>query len=236
MIYKKASHVGVILSFVIFITFIIFLYSAIEPMTKVQRGKQDLVKYLKTALINEFKENLTSVSIAIKDSVSSFCVKINSFEDTEENTIVKNIENNEVLSSYLKDNKINIKRNQAQNIKIYYSKEFPKENFFSCNYELSEDDYTLGSIRTTKEIFKSKIINLTEFINEGDSNYNEIKKQLKIPPGSEFGFSFEDSEKKEIAKTKEKNISTNIYVEEIPIQYIDSEANINPGFLRIRVW
>ena len=238
MIYKKnkrASHVGVILSFVIFITFIVFLYSTIEPMTKVQRGKQDLVKYLKIELINKFKNNLTTVSIAIDEDISQDCIKINSI-DAEGNVVVKN-ESGRILNSFLSSGKLNINREDCINLKIYYSKEFSEGSFLDCNTELQKDiDYTIGLIRTTKEIFLSKIINLTKFINESDSNYNEIKKELKIPLGSEFSFIFEDSDKKEIAKTKQKNVSVDVYAEEVPAQYIDSEANINPGFLKIKVW
>jgi len=86
-----------------------------------------------------------------------------------------------------------------------------------------------------EQIFESKIISLAEFIKD-KNNYEAVKKRLEIPSGDEFGFIFEDGNREIIAKTEEKEITTNIFVEEIPIQYIDNQANKKPGFLRIKVW
>ena len=72
-------------------------------------------------------------------------------------------------------------------------------------------------------------------INRYEIGYENLKDELKIPVGSEFGFSF-TNRTSGVVGTEEKNISTSIYAEEIPIQYIDGEANINPGFISIKVW
>jgi len=76
---------------------------------------------------------------------------------------------------------------------------------------------------------------MIEFIDEYEDRYESIKDELKIPPGSEFGFSLIYSNQTRIG-TEQKEISTNIYSEEIPVQYVDRQANINSGFINILVW
>ena len=72
-------------------------------------------------------------------------------------------------------------------------------------------------------------------INEYETNYSELKSELKIPLGSEFGFSLIYNNGTRIG-TEEKELSISIYAREIPVQYVDREANINSGFLNIQVW
>ncbi len=231
---RKASHVGVVLSFVIFITFIIFLYSITEPATTVDRGKEDLLEYLKTELIRDFSADMTTETILIKDSVVSDCVRIDT-EDGDLTTIAKDEETGNILESYFDGNKVEIKRNSATNLKVYYSEEFPEiYSSLGCT-DLNEEDYEFGLVRTMEEIFESRILNFSNFINNSQG-YDSIKEEYNIPPGSEFGFAFEDGNRNVLVETQDKDVSTDIYVNEVTIQYIDNEANIKPGFIRIKVW
>jgi hypothetical protein len=230
---KRGGHVGMMLSFVIFITFLVFLYSITEPATRIERGKQDLLSYLKTELVKEFSSDMTSATI--NASASEKCIKISPITGTEGlGVIAQDLESKDqgiLLSYILPDNKVRIDTNNAKLVKVYYSDEFEKV--------LGEDDdcggensYSLGLVRTEEHIFESKI---QAVVNDFEANYSEIRDQLNIAPGDEFGFSFRNANDDTI-NTPEKNVTVNIYVEEVPIQYIDSEANIKPGFLSIRVW
>ncbi len=229
---KKASHVGVVLSFVIFVTFIIFLWSIFQPLTEFERGKQDTLDYLQVELIREFAADMTAATITLSSPYSG-CLLVDITEGVEKKAVVKDKENN-LLNYDISDDKIGVDLVNNDFFKIYYSGEFEDDSISigGC----SEDPYDVGLVRTTEEIFETKIKNLSDFINEGEDNYEEIKQRLKLAIGDEFGFTFKNGSNDFIAGTEEKDISVNIYVEEIPIQYIDSKANINPGFLSIRVW
>jgi len=231
---KRASHVGVVLSFVIFITFIIFLYSITEPATNIDRGKQDLLNFLKIELVKDFSADLTEETIVIDKNIQDDCVRI----DTEDDNLVSvavDEETGEVLESYFDGDKVEIKRGDSNDIKVYYSKEFSNGESISGCVDIGEDDYNLGLVRTTENIFESKIINFSGFI-DNSQGYEEIKQKYKMATGDEFGFIFEDGERNVIVETKEKEVSTDIFVEEIAIQYVDNEAHIKPGFLKIKVW
>ena len=66
---KRGSHVGIVLSFVIFVTFLAFLYTIIEPTIKIQQDKESLLNYLKIELMETFSADLTSTSITINKSL-----------------------------------------------------------------------------------------------------------------------------------------------------------------------
>ncbi|MFH1917494.1 MAG: hypothetical protein ABIJ14_00060, partial [Nanoarchaeota archaeon] len=69
-----------------------------------------------------------------------------------------------------------------------------------------------------------------------ETNYSDLKKDLKIPDENEFGFDFIYNNDRTTIKVGEENSQTNIYIEEIPVQYIDEEANILTGLIKIKVW
>ena len=75
---KRGSHVGVMLSFVIFLTFFIFLYTIIEPVIRTQEDKQALSDYLGTELIKMSFANMTTFSIKINEDINQNkdCIKL----------------------------------------------------------------------------------------------------------------------------------------------------------------
>ncbi len=58
---KRGSHVGMMISFVIFITFLVFLYSILQPVIKTRQDKELVLDSLKTELLNMLNET-TSVT------------------------------------------------------------------------------------------------------------------------------------------------------------------------------
>jgi hypothetical protein len=228
---KRGSHVGIVLSFVIFVTFIIFLYSALEPAIKTDKNKQILSDYLEIELIKQFSANLTSAIISNDTDPSLFnCLKINSseLEGGGLNAIVKDREDNPVNSKSL-TNSLEIDWTNEEFFKIYYSEEFQVGDY-TCGS--SHKSYNILTLKKGNYIFETKI---KKIINYTDENYEKFKKELNIPLGSEFGFSFKNNSK-DIIKTKEKDIYTNVYVREIPIQYYNSEAVIMSGSIELKVW
>ena len=73
------------------------------------------------------------------------------------------------------------------------------------------------------------------FISKVDEDYDQVKKDLKVPVGNEFSFKFIDSDGVEIGIT-EKDIQLDIYSGRETIQYIDEDANIKSGTLIVRIW
>src|SRR3990167_7822256 len=75
---KRGSHVGVVLSFVIFMTFIFFIYLIIQPALKTDK-KDNSLEFLARSLIENSSANLTSASISIAQQSSQNCVRLSGF-------------------------------------------------------------------------------------------------------------------------------------------------------------
>ena len=63
---KKGSHVGIIFSFIIFVSFLIFLILMIEPSINTQKSKQHIIELLKNELIKNVSSELVAYSIDIE--------------------------------------------------------------------------------------------------------------------------------------------------------------------------
>ena len=242
---KRGSHVGIVLSFVVFILFLVFLYSVLEPTITIQQDKQALLDYLGRELIRNFSTEMIISTITINKTVSKNCIKLENLTaeiGIDNHTIVKN-EFENISLSYISDrpnepNDLLIDRYDNQNrfFKIYNAEEFDEisENRISpCeSLDMYDGKYVLGLVRVNEYIFETKIIRLKDSY---EDNYEDLRDELKIPSGSDFSFSFTNSSGW-IIKTGEKNITTSIYAEEIPIQYVDKEANLLSGFLNVKIW
>ena len=240
---KKGSHVGVALSFIVFVTFLIFLYSVLEPTIKTQGDKQSLLNYLERELIENFSMSLTTSTLSINAVAPQNCIEIENLMlelGIDSRIIVKN-ESEDISQAYISEgdsDNLLIDRSDSENkfFKIYQSEEFEELETSTINpcRKLKKEDkeYSLGLTRTDGYIFEKKV---TKLIEKYEEDYESLKEELNIPLGSEFGFSFTYSDGT-ITGTEEKDVSTSIYVAEIPMQYIDENSNLLSGFINIRVW
>jgi len=251
---KRGSHVGIVLSFVIFVTFLVFLYTIVEPEIRVQQDRESLLDYLKIELMEEFSANLTSVTISInKTTYIHNCVILENLTNEAgigSSLIVKD-EIGNFAAANLSENDYTgliINRENVENVffKIYNSEEFSEleereVKWGECT-SLEKDEewrgkpsgYSIPLIIKNEYVFEKKVV---ELINEYESEgvYENLRKELKIPSGTEFGFSFTYSNGT-IIETKEKEIPTKVQVREIPVQYVDKEANILLGSMNIKIW
>ena len=231
---KKGSHVGMMLSFVIFVTFIVFLYSVLQPIIKTGQNKESILNSLKTNIFNRLSSNLIEITLTANDAPQN-CIKLNGFlSEIEINSkiIVKN-QNKELLEFHISGDDLEIKRNDVENVffKIYHSEVFEDVQGTSttpCN----QRNYVIG-LMNNKSYVSEK--NITDFIESYNSDYESLKTELKLPERNEFGFSFINNTGTEITVGKE-NAMTSIYAEKIPIYYIDEDANILLGFIIIKTW
>ncbi|MEN7982290.1 MAG: hypothetical protein ABFQ65_02495 [Nanoarchaeota archaeon] len=234
---KKASHVGVVLSFVIFVTFLVFLFSIFGSPIKFSKTKEPLLDYLEVELNNRLISNLTILTITPDMSNSNKkCIKI-VYEDLELevlsnlNSLVKDKNSNLIGST--PNLYINWEDNNENFFKIFYSEEtlidFGSSRTIGC-YSLVEGD--ISSFRKNYYFNENKINN---FILDYASNYTELKQNLGLLINNEFSLSFTDAEGN-INQTEQKDIITDIYSRKIPVQYFDEFAEINSGFINLKVW
>jgi hypothetical protein len=238
---KKASHVGMILSFVIFITFTVFIYSVVSPSIDNPESKRTLLNEIGLKLITNMSSDFTSLSIQINNNQEENCIQLQNLIllisrdiDYFNKLVAKNEEGN-VQYAYGNFSNLKIDRQNSDNVffKVYFSPEFSSigETTKSCVL-ISEPGYKIGSVFSGKYIFEKNMYWLVDYYN---SNYEKLKSELRISPGDEFGFEFILSNGTRIIAVEELP-TQNIYAEDIPVQYIDDEANILSGFINVKVW
>lgn len=239
---RKASHVGMIISFVVFVTFIIFLYSIVRPAINTGQDKKTMADYLVTQLIANISNNFTSTSVEISSEKNpqQECAMLQAFlvlSEIPPVVIVQDKSKTEQDAFTNRAGDLGIYRTSGGNLffRIFSSPEFPaltnKEKPPECEYVL-DDDYSVGIIKKDVLPFKKNLDYLLNYYNE---NYEQIKISLNVPPGTEFGFGFTQSDG---TRTDAGNppSSVDIYSAEIPIQYVDENVEILSGFINIKVW
>ncbi len=228
---KGGTHVGIVISFAIFITFLVFLYSVLEPAIVKQKDKETLLNYLSTEIIKEMSTQLISLSVSFDGQTNPACIKINHPSGTENmRVITKNI-HNQIKDQQSNENELLIKSDAGENLyKVYYSvEEFENSEISGLS---GCQDGQIAQANQREEIFVSKVITFKE---KYENDKETLKDELNVPAGSGFDFRFIKNDGSEISVSNGE-ISSSVYASEIPVQYVDSEANIKGGKLIIRVW
>lgn len=253
---KKGSHVGMILSFVLFITFVVFLYTLLNPSVGNVESKRTLLNEIGLRIIQNMSVDFSIISVSIDSSTnpSTKCVNLKEFLFASGIALIELSEEGEVSARVI----IKDEENQIQNVyydldsnlsilvdrttkdyrffKIYHSPVFEpleKASMSSCKSIDFEEGYVIGSINTGKYIFEK---NLYDLIERYEINYEKLKRELKISSGNEFAFDFGLNDGTILSVMEDSPSSGNVYAEEIPVQYVDDEANILSGFINIKVW
>lgn len=237
---KRGSHVGVVVSFAIFVTFLFFVYAILEPTMTTERDKQYILAYLKLNLIENVSSDVTTMTVYIEEPVDKDCVKINSVvgEIPEHDELLFKNQDDETLIYEISGGGFRIEVGSGFNgfLRIYHT-----EGLYSslgtpeCTGNTPINQIEPTFIKSYSEIFESKIGDLNESYYE---DYEGLKVELGVSEGTEFSFYLWDSERNEIFKAENQAPPTtkSVYVEEIPVQYVDEQGNIKFGFLVIKVW
>ena len=237
---KKGSHIGVVLSFIIFVIFLVFLYSTLEPLIKVDENKEFIAGYLEKALIEKISTNLTTLTITIGGTVNQNCIILDNLIDgtkLSSKVIVKDYYKN-IIPSYISDTSnsdLIVDRESVGDtfLKIYGSEGFENlDGRSTTGCQLLGTEYTIKLLKSSEYISQAKT---EELKNDYSGEYESLKEELNIPEENDFGFGFIYNDGSKI-ETESENVTGDVYVEEIPVRYIDNEANILSGFIIIKIW
>lgn len=239
---RKASHVGMLLSFIIFITTLMFLYLIVKSSDFTTQDKTAIVEYIEMAIKNNVSSKIEVYTISIdrtdEDLEIQSCLVLENLLDylddaTKENLKVINKTDSEI-TGYFNETSL-VVSNLGNFSKIRTCEDFPeitsKEKEGCLSLE-NITNYTIGFSSEEKHISETKILQLIEIYT---ADYEQLKKDFNIPLKYEFGFGFVNNTDYENS-TKKITTKTNIYVVRFPIRYISTEGKILTGSLIIRVW
>ena len=230
---RKGTHVGVVISFVIFVTFIIFIYLAVQPKIGVT-SKKNLLEQIKNNIIDSVSVEVTSVSVLLFGTGSSaICVKLDGFfTDSGMGQRIKvSNQAGQAIPNIKTEGTSLIVTKAAQDIflNIYESEEF---NPISSGSTCPISDYNLGLIKTRSSILESEI---TSLIEKHDSDYSSLKETLGVPIGNEIAFSLAYNDDTTI-KTIQPNVSISVFSDDVLIRYIKQNGVEESGLLNVKIW
>ena len=216
---KKGSHVGLVLSFMIFAIFLVFLNLIISPSINVRESNQDLLKVINQNVL----EALSNEIWVLRVNDPNTCLEID--PPISGGDVVAYNEAG-IVDSEVSAGSILVEGGGFT--KIYYSDIIQGESpgLSGCS------SVTVNSTIKEEKILENKII---ELINNVSEDYDGLKIALDIPSNIEFDISFEYINGTLIGgQSREQNIE--IYSKETQIYFLSSNADNEKGILRVRIW
>jgi hypothetical protein len=238
---KRGSHIGVILSFVIFVAFVIFAYTFLKTPLSSGQGKDTVLNYLEVRLKDKISADLTVATLNVDDAndPSRDCIIFEDFltkAKMQPARIVTKDASGNTQSSSISGTGLAVERDNTNVdfFKIYNSSEFDLLGGASpaCNSG-GISQYDIGQIKTQKYIFLSKI---SEVLAEYETDYVNLKDELDLSGSDDFGFVFTPRSGEEISAERNAPSSVDIYSKDVSVFYVDENADIMEGNLNIRVW
>jgi len=207
---QAQGHVEMILSFVLFVSVIMFIFIFINPFAKTE-GQDFSVDKIQRIILEEITIDVGKVSVIVDEDGGCYNLPI-----LDERTPL------EVLDT----------KNQRK-YTIYFSDLFE-------DYTPNEDDscvfgsYRLGIYSQERIISYQKI---EELKIEYESDYNDLKESLSMP--ADFAFNLKNIEGTQVPELSvSRNVPAGVerISKEFPVRIIDNSGNVLELILNIRSW
>jgi hypothetical protein len=181
---RGLSHIEFVVSFAIFVGFLVFAFVFFNPLQS-QRTLKSTMDYAWIEVSQEGKESMESYSVSIGTiNGNDFEIVINGVP-LEYNASVEDINGN-ILPTH-----------RDSTGKVYFTRSSLNDEFFKIRYASSFDDgpiisgasllanYVISSSETRDVYFESSFLRLNETYY---SEYTSLKQDLNLPNRIEFGF------------------------------------------------
>jgi len=234
---KRGSHIDMMIAFSLFMLLFITVMIFLQPNLKEKGEKENVLGILNQNVIKNISSNLTLVLVKIDEAYSSVenCIEFDSSSwGIEENVAVNGIDNQRInsngTSSLVQVDWVDSPRF----LKIYSSSESFEESpvYSTCASITEGSNYSIGSIRTQEYPFEQGIEKLKTYY---DGEYEDLKDNLGLPIGEEFGFIFINNENGRITAGNRPS-SESVYSQENKIIYVNNKSEILLGRLIVEIW
>ncbi len=231
---KGASHLEIILSFIIFLGFSLFLLAIFRPTTFLKYTDTDL-NILETSIKSVTLTPISFITLNLnKDIEIQECFFIN-YELNLDNVIVKNKDGEIVNAETDKENeRIYIYSISEKFFYVYFSEKLEEKEFIedSCT-EIDSSNYHLGLYRNYNLTSYEKLENLKQ---DYTNDYENLKNQLGIPTTKEFAFIVKDTRGNDIIVARKRVEQPNVLARDITIQILYNNGTLRYGILNIQTW
>ncbi len=251
MLEKRGSsgHIEVIISFTIFIAFVVFLLVFTNPIERTKENKH-YIEITEDAIMERLLVDLTAFSITVEPAVISTITNCFCFDYQIPEKVVGKDEDGIKTSAgtffgatdyvCVKPTKTTTGTNK-KHYKIYFSSEFAEAPGVCVgpigsgggDYILSSGDYTLGVRNEYKKVSKAQLLWLN---NSYNTNYHNLRATtLNLKNNFNIFVRTIDGEYIVYGKIKEPK-EINVIAKEIPIEILDDQGTITPAVINLQVW
>ncbi len=225
---KGAAHIELILSFVIFIGFLIFLLAIFKPFSS-QEGSSIYLDVLERGITENTSVKVYSFTLKLSEPISP-CFWFEG--DYIGNVKVKDKDNN-FVGAFINKKKIYINSDKTF-FYIFSSPAFEANPFNIDGCKKPEDGkYTLGLLRSFSKLSYSKLELLKQTY---ESDYIEIKKELKLPASENFLFILKETNGRIILEVNKTIPKGKVLSRNIPTEVVYANGTIKYAVLNIQTW
>ncbi|MFZ5955157.1 MAG: hypothetical protein ACOYT4_01925 [Nanoarchaeota archaeon] len=219
-------HLEIILSFIIFFSFVLFLLLFIKPYN--QNALSDaLLISLESSFDKNVSTNLTK--IFLKENTNKACFSVDfDYIDPSQKSLAKNLSES-LIPSYFSANKININNPDTSKPKffyLYFSEEFNAGPAIACDLS---SDFEIGSVEKKILVSDKKMQKLK---NEYDNKYVDLKKEFKIPNSLDFAIASKGYLNLEKEIPLESEVIARTYTKDVLFE----DGTIKPIQFTFKVW
>ena len=228
---KAASHIEIVLSFVIFVGFLIFLFAIFQP-TKIGKKSEIIIDNLERSFKERVSSQLYFFTINTNESIGCFIIEY-ALNDNQK-VIVKD-SSRKTLNANSSASEIFINGENNNFFFIYISQDFNENegSFFECR-KLEKTAYNVGLLRNYDVVsYKA----LEELKTEYDNNYERLKSGMNIPNSQNFAFIIKDVSGTEIISGRKRlSKAREVFAREIPIELAEPNGDTRIAILNLQIW
>jgi len=173
---KGSAHFEIIISFILFVSFTLFLVLSLEP-TKQDLLEESILYGVADTFFADIKTNVSSVLLFVNKSGETVCSSSNDFAAC----LPSEFSNSVPISS--------VKQNKPCTYYLYSSNEFASQSLGLCTTENKQ--YSLGYIER-QEVISNKTLNI--FKKEYYDNYAASKNSFGVPEVVDFAVIIEGTD------------------------------------------
>lgn len=232
---RSQGHVEMIISFGIFLGFLLALLFFLSPL-KSKHIDYTMLDMTEKALLEDWTLDYETVSLSITDSSSlgsASCIVVENKPQLFGKVLAKNKNSGAVAASLSGENSIALDYNSANDFyTLYFSADGFAGSSKTCGNYIPDTTYSFGAVTFRKDILYEDI---EKFALEYDTDYEGLKERLGLK--NDFAFYLYDEEGIELLG---KSIFVPKYVEviarEIPAIALDKNADMMNIIVNIRAW
>lgn len=225
---KKGSHVSMVLSFILFVVALVFIYIIASSAVVRPDPVKNEISNLGDNVLNKITSEVFVFRVYRSDagaSCFSFAEPVNTFSNPE--TVALN--NSGPVASSISGNDVLVDAGTGF-VKVYFSDLIKNQvNLTTTGCSAVIPD----SIRKESVILESQILSLMSNLS---SNYSQTKEELEIPTSMDFDLMFEYKNGTTLDFLSSKEPNTEIYAKELNLFFLSNSGVEDSGKLIIKLW